>query len=129
MNSPRIPPPRSHPTGSQRSIRRRASRRHLRGAVRLAAQAFFRFTHRGNVAEALWSHSERVWMGSQTFLNWAMCDPDIDIPWLVAEATDAPETASESEFREAVRAELIAYWREQLAALPRKSTPPWLPLP
>jgi hypothetical protein len=127
MNSPPIPPPRSRPTASQRSIRRRASSRYLRGAVRLAAHASFRFTHRAKVAEALWSRNQRVWMGSKTFLHWAMCDPDIDIPWLVAGATDAPETASE--LHEAVRVELIAYWTEQLAALPRKSTPPWLPLP
>jgi hypothetical protein len=56
-----------------------------------------------------------------------MCDANIDIPWMVALATDAPETADE--LREAVRAELIAYWAEQLAALPRKSTPTWRPLP
>jgi hypothetical protein len=93
----------------------------------LAAHAFFRFTHRAKRAEALWSRREGVWLGSQTFLHWATCDANIDIPWMVAEATDAPATADE--LHEAVRAELIAYWAEQLAALPRKSTPPWSPLP
>ena len=66
-------------------------------------------------------------MGSQTFLNWAMCDAGIDIPWTVAEAADAPQTADE--LREAVRAELIAYWGDQLASLPPKATPLWPPLP
>jgi len=66
-------------------------------------------------------------MGSKTFLHWAMYDADIDIPWIVAKATDAPDTADE--LHKAVRAELIAYWTEQLAALPRKSTPAWPPLP
>jgi hypothetical protein len=93
----------------------------------LAAQAFFRFTHRAEDSEALWSHGEHVWLGSQTFLHWAMCDAGIDVPWMVGEATDAPEAADQ--LHEAVRAELTAYWVEQLAALPRKSTPPWRPLP
>jgi hypothetical protein len=56
-----------------------------------------------------------------------MGDTGIDVPWMVGEATDAPEAADE--LQEAVRAELTAYWAEQLAALPRKSTPPWRPLP
>ena len=127
MNPQRIPPPPNGPTPRQRSVRDRASRLYLRGAVRLAAHAFFRFTHRAKLANALWSHSEGVWLGSQTFLNWAMCDAGIDIPWLVAEAEDAPQTADE--LCEAVRAELTAYWAEQLAALPHKSTPRWPPLP
>ena len=127
MKSHRIPPPPNGPTRRQLSVRDRASRLYLHAAVRLAAQAFFRFTHRAQRANALWCHSERVWLGSQTFLNWAMCDAEIDIPWMVADAADAPETADA--LHEAVRAELIAYWAEQLASLPRKSTPTWPPLP
>jgi len=127
MNSRRIPPPPNGPTRRQLSVRHRASRLYLDAAVRLAAHAFFRFTHRARRAEALWSHGEGVWMGSKTFLHWAMYDADIDIPWIVAKATDAPDTADE--LHKAVRAELIAYWTEQLAALPRKSTPAWPPLP
>jgi hypothetical protein len=127
MNSHQIPPLPNGPTPRQLSVRRRASRLYLHAAVRLAAHAFFRFTHRAENAEALWSHGEGVWLGSQTFLHWAMCDAGIDVPWVVGEATDAPETADE--LRETVRAELIAYWAEQLAALPRKSTPVWCPLP
>lgn len=127
MTAERILPPRNGPTPRQRSIRHRASRLYLDAAVRLAAGAFFHFTHRSEQTKALWSRSERVWMGSQTFLNWAMSDPGIDVPWIVAKAADAPDTADE--LRKAVRAELIAYWAEQLASLPRKSTPRWPPLP
>ena len=127
MNSRRIPPPPNGPAPRQLSVRHRASRLYLHAAVRLAAQAFCRFTHLAKGAEALWSHGEGVWLGSPTFLHGAMCDAGIDIPWMMAEATDAPETADE--LREAVRAELIAYWAEPLAALPRKSTAPWPPFP
>jgi len=127
MKAQRIPQPPTRRTQRQLSVRHRASRLPLRGAVRMAADAFFRFTHRAKRAQALWCHREGVWLGSKTFLNWAMCDDGIDIPWLVAEAADAPETADE--LRKAVRAELIAYWAEQLASLPSKSTPRWPPLP
>ena len=127
MNAQRIPPPPNGPSPRQLSVRNRASKLYLHGAVRLAAHAFFRFTHRAMLANALWSHCERVWMGNQTFLNWAMSDAAIDIPWLVADVADAPETADE--LYKAVRAELTAYWEEQLAALPRKGTPRWSPLP
>ena len=127
MNAQQIPPPLNGPTLRQQSVRHRASGLYLRGAVRLAARVFFRFTHRAKTAEALWSRSERVWLGRKTFLDWAMCDAGIAIPWLVAEVADAPETADD--LHEAVRAELIAYWAEQLADLPGKSTPGWPPLP
>jgi len=127
MNAQQIPPPANGPTHRQLSVRRRASGLYLRRAVRLAAHVFFRFTHRANRAEALWSHREGVWMGRKTFLHWAMRDAGIAIPWIVAEVADAPETADG--LHEAVRAELIAYWAEQLAALPLKSTPCWPPLP
>jgi hypothetical protein len=108
-------------------VRNRARRLHLRSAVRLAVHAFFHFTHRSKSTEALWCHSEGVWLGRKTFLNWAMGDAAIAIPWLVAEVDDAPDTADA--LRDAVRAELLAYWAEQLAALPGKSTPRWPPLP
>ena len=127
MNSHRIPPPPNGPTARQRSVRHRASSLYLHAAVRLAAYTFFRFTHRAKRADALWCHSQGVWMGNKTFLDWAMRDAEIDIPWVVAEAADAPDRADE--LNEAVRAELVAYWAEQLAALPRKSTPLWPPLP
>ncbi len=127
MKPQQIVPPPNGPTPRQRSVRHRASRLYLASAVRFAAQAFFGFTHRGEPAEALWSGREGVWLGSQTFLHWAMCDAHADIPWLVAAATDAPKTAHE--LREAVRAELIAYWAEELAVLPRTNRPAWSPLP
>lgn len=127
MKAPRLPSPSNGPSPRQLSVRHRASRLPLCGAVRLAAHAFFHFTHRATSTKALWSRNERVWLGSQTFLNWAMCDAGIDVPWLVANVIDAPET--EDELHEAVRVELIAYWLERLAALPCKSTPGWPPLP
>lgn len=127
MSHQRIPLPQDDPTPRQRSVRNRVSRLSLDGAVRFAADAFFHFTHRAEMTNALWSRSERVWMGSKTFLNWAMCDGGIDLPWLVGGVADAPEATDE--FHKAVRAELTAYWKEQLAALPRKSTPTWPPLP
>lgn len=127
MKTKRVPSPSNGPTPRQRNVRHRASRLSLRRGVRLATDAFFDFTHRSDQAKALWSRSDRVWMGSQTFLNWAMCDASIDIPWLVAEVGDAPETLDE--LHRAVRAELAAYWAEQLESLPSKSTPRWPPLP
>jgi hypothetical protein len=127
MQAQCVPPPPNGPTPRQRSVRHRARRLSLRRGVRLAADAFFDFTHRAEHAKALWSRNDRVWLGRQTFLNWAISDASIDIPWLVAEVDDAPETADE--LYKAVRAELVAYWAEQLESLPRKSTPRWPPLP
>ena len=127
MSVPPVPPPPNGPTARQRSVRHRARRLYLHAAVRLAVLAFFRFTHRAERTKALWSHREGVWMGSQTFLNWAMSDGHIDIPWTVAEAADAPDTADE--LRAAVRNELRAYWADQLASLPAKASPKWPPLP
>ena len=127
MSNHRFPLPQQDPSPRQRSVRARASRLSLEDAVRLAADTFFRFTHRAEVSNALWSRRERVWMGSKTFFNWAMDDVGIDMPWLVSGVADAPE--KKDELRAAVRAELAVYWKEQLAALPRKSTPAWPPLP
>jgi hypothetical protein len=115
------------PNGCQRSLRRRTRHLSLRRAVRYAARAFFRFKYRGATASALWSSAEHVWMGRETFLHWALCDRAIDIPWIVALAEDAP--SDPEELREAVGAELAAYWKKQLASLPRKGKPHWLPLP
>ena len=114
-------------TRRQRWIRRRAVDLHLRGAVRLAVNTFFRFTHRSKDAKALWSQRERVWIGNRTFLEWALSEAEIDIPWIVAKSADAPE--SKNEFRRAVREELLACWADQMAELPSKSTPRWPPLP
>jgi hypothetical protein len=127
MNVQTISPPLHDLNARQRSLRRRASGRSLRAAVRLATFAFFRFTHRKKVGEALWSDTERVWLGNETFLHWAIFDADIDIPSVVATATDAPETPDE--LRDAVRSELTAYWADKIASLPRRERPRWLPLP
>ena len=44
----------------QRAVRRHVDGRPLRRAVRLAAFAFFRFTHSSSAAEALWSGADRA---------------------------------------------------------------------
>jgi len=127
MKAHPAPSPSNRQTPRQRCLRHRASGLSLHRAVRLAVHAFFHFTHRAERAAALWSRSEHVWLGKQTFLSWAMCDAAIDVPWLVADAADAPQTTDE--LHQAIRAELNSYWAEQLDCLPRKSTPRWLALP
>ena len=111
----------------QRRLQRRARRLCFKAAVPLAADALFRFTHRATQGKALWSDSVRVWLGSATFIHWAMGEARIDIPRIVAETDGAPDNTDE--FREAVHVELAAYWADCLVSLPPKSTPGWLPLP
>jgi hypothetical protein len=118
---------RKRPSTVQQTLRRRARQQTLHAGVRLAADALFGFTRRANNAKALWSETASVWLGNATFLHWAMNDSDINIPWVVASAADAPQSARA--LRQAVRLELADYWAEQLAALPRASTGNWLPLP
>jgi len=115
------------PTARQRYVRSRSSRASLECAVRFAVDVFFGFRYRSTGASALWCETERVWLGNETFVDWALCDADIGIPWAVATALDAPENPDE--LREAVRAELIAYWTLQMASLPSNEHPRWLPLP
>ncbi len=111
----------------QRSIRRRSAGLSLKLAVRAAVDALFRFKYRAAKANALWSESERVWLGAETFFYWSLWDADIDIPWVVATAAGAPADAND--LREAVRTELTSYWTERTARLPPKERPRWLPLP
>jgi hypothetical protein len=127
MSAKPILPPPNGPSARQRSVRRRASGRPLQNAVRLAADTFFQFTHRAKRSKALWSDTDHVWLGSKTFLDWAMSEKEINIPWVVAKASDAPHAADE--LREAVHGELVAYWADRMASLPSKSNPRWLPLP
>ncbi len=115
------------PTARQRSLRRRVGRLPLRRAVQIAADALFQFDYRGAKHSALWSGVEHAWLGRETFLHWAFSDSAIDIPWVVARAMDAPD--DHELLRTAVRAELMAYWNECLASLPRTANPAWLPLP
>lgn len=117
----------SAPSAGQRCLRHRVGSMSLAGGVRVAADAFFRFRYRGARTVALWSESQHVWMGRETFLHWALWDGDIDIPWVVAEAADAP--SDQDELRKAVRDELISYWAARVARLPQKKSPGWLPLP
>jgi hypothetical protein len=114
-------------TARQATIRRHSGGRSLRRAVRLAAYRFFRFTHRSTVSDALWSETERVWLGEKTFMHWAMCDPEIDIPRTVDTATNAPEAPDD--LQKVVRAELTAYWADRLTSLPRRDMTGWVPLP
>jgi hypothetical protein len=99
----------------------------LKQAVRSAVRAYFHFTHRAARSRALWCEKEHVWLGSQTFLHWALCDAEIDVPWSVAGACDAPP--GDEHLRAAVRDELTAYWARQSVRLPRMEKPGWLPLP
>jgi hypothetical protein len=99
----------------------------LRIAVRDCVDLFFRFTHRNSPSKSMWSEAERVWLGRATFLDWALRDPEIDIPWVVARAADAPPAADD--LLQAVRDELAAYWTIQSGCLPSESKPRWLPLP
>ena len=115
------------PSAGQRYLRRRVGSMPLGSAVRVAAGAFFRFRYRGARTAALLSESRHVWMGRGTFLHWALWDGDIDIPWVVAGAADAPN--DEEELRHAVRDELISYWAASVDRLPQKKSPAWLPLP
>jgi hypothetical protein len=66
-------------------------------------------------------------MGCETFLNWALCDSRIDIPWVVAATPNAPDDPDE--LREVVRTELEAYWTDRIASLSSRSHPRWQALP
>lgn len=115
------------PTYRQRRRRYRSRRLTLESAVRHAVDVFFRFTDRDSPSKSLWSETERVWLGRATFLDWAFRDPEIDIPWVVARAANAPPEAGD--LLQAVRNELTAYWTIQSARLPSERKPRWLPLP
>ena len=124
QSAPRLP---RVSTCRQRSIRRRARRYSLKKAVRFAVDVCFRFSGRAVQVKALWSETERVWLGSKTFLDWAMCIENIDIPWVVATAAGAPEDVEQ--LRDEVLVELNSYWADSLEELPSKERPHWLPLP
>lgn len=127
MWAQRISPASGDLSARQRRVQRDASRLCFKAAVRLAADGLFCFTHRATQGKALWSDSVCVWLGSATFINWAMGEARIDIPRIVAETEGAPDNADG--LHEAVHVELTAYWADCLASLPPKSTPGWLPLP
>jgi hypothetical protein len=122
-----IAPARGGLSARQRRVRLRACQLCFKAAVRLAADALFGFTHRAPDGDALWSNTVSVWLGSATFIHWAMGEVDIDIPRIVADTDGAPENANE--LHATVHAELAAYWADCLASLPPKSTPGWRPLP
>ncbi len=127
MWAQRISPTSSGLSSCQRRLRRQAQHVPFEAAVRLVADALFHFTHRETQAKALWSDSICAWLGSVTFVHWALGQADMDIPRIVAGADGAPDTVEA--LHEEVRLELLAYWADRLASLPPKSTPHWLPLP
>lgn len=114
-------------TSRQRSMRCRSRQLALGMAVRSAVHAFFRFRYRASQTKALWCETGRVWLGRETFFHWALFDIQIDIPWVVATSPEAPESGDA--LCKAVRAELAAYWADELDSLPRRDQPRWLPLP
>jgi len=116
-----------HPSHRQRLRHRRSRRLTLQVAVRDAVDTFFHFTQRDSPSKSMWSEAQRVWLGRATFLDWSLRDPEIDIPWVVARAADAP--AGPEDLLEAVRDELTAYWAIQSGCLPCGTKPRWLPLP
>ncbi len=127
MRAFRISPVSGGLSARQRRVRRRARQLCFKAAVRLAADSLFDFTHRAAQGKSLWSDSVCVWLGSATFIHWAMGEVQINIPRIVAGADGAPDGVDE--FHGAVQAELLSYWADRLASLPTKSTPGWLPLP
>ena len=127
MQAVRISPAPSSLSARQRRVQHRTRRLCFKAAVRLAADVLFGFTHRTLQGKALWSDSMCVWLGSATFMHWAMGEGHIDIPRIVAQADGTPDNTDE--LHEAVHVELTAYWADCLAFLPPKSTPGWTPLP
>ncbi len=123
----RISPAPGNLSADQRRVRHRARQLPFEAAVPLAADALFGFTHRVTGGKALWSNTVSVWMGSTTFIHWALGEARIDIPRIVAHTEGAPENSDE--LQKAVDRELRAYWADCLESLPSKSTPGWLPLP
>jgi hypothetical protein len=114
-------------TGRQQRLRQQSCRLPLGRAIRLAVNSYYRFKGRSIHGKSLWSASERVWIGLDTFLHWSLNLEDIDIPWAVATAVGAPQDVEE--LRDAVHLELVSYWANRLKALPRQEFPAWLPLP
>lgn len=124
--NPSASPPRTH-NARQRVLRRRCRRLRLEQAVRIAVCGLFGFRYRARSRPALWCTACRVWLGPQTFLEWAFWAPEIDILWVVQGACDAP--ADKAELRKAAKAALLNDWEDNLAVLPCRDNPRWLPLP
>jgi hypothetical protein len=114
-------------TGRLRRIRRQSCRLPLKSAIRRAVESCYRFKGRSMLGKALWSETERVWIGRDTFLHWSLCLADIDIPWAVATAVGAPHDTDQ--LRDAVQTELASYFADRLGDLPYQDRPNWLPLP
>ena len=121
------PPIQRVSTCRQRSIRRHARHYSLQQAVRYAVDVCFRFSGRAAQVKALWSETERVWLGNKTFVDWSMCDREYRYP--LVRGDGHRQTQDVEQLRESVLAELNAYWADRLTVLPLKERPHWLPLP
>lgn len=114
-------------TRRQKTLQQQLQAEELSDAIRIAVRTLFRFTHRASDAKALWSDAHVVWVGKSTYLNWCLEDSEFDIPWVVGKAQGAPR--DKEKLREIVSTEVMDLFQKQLAALPRKKTANWLPLP
>jgi hypothetical protein len=114
-------------TPNQAALRRRCAGLELHSGIELAINHLFRFTHRAIGAKALWSDQRVVWLGRTTFLDWAMNEDEFNIPWVVAQTSDAPQ--SRQELRLLVQEELGRYFHAQVSSLPKRNLESWLPLP
>ena len=119
--------PVSRRTRRQKTLQSQLEGTDLSDAISLAVRTLFRFTHRASDSRALWSDAHVVWLGKSTYLNWCLEDSEFDIPWVVAKAKGAPR--DKAKLREAVATQVTELFTNQLAALPRKKTGNWLPLP
>ena len=114
-------------TRRQKTLREQLKSEDLYEAIRIAVRTLFRFTHRASDARALWADAHVVWLGKSTYLNWCLEDSEFDIPWVVSKAQGVPR--DKEKLREIVEIEVMEFFTKQLAALPRKKTMNWLPLP
>ena len=115
-------------TAKQKSLREHVEEGiEFESAVLVSVKTLFRFTHRATEGKALWSDENVVWLGRNTFLHWCLEDTAFDLPWIVGKTKNAPR--DRAKLKERIKDELTDYFGDQLAALPRKKTGSWLPLP
>ncbi len=114
-------------TPRQLRLREQLEGKDFKASIAFAVKNLFRFTHRASDVKALWSDFHVVWLGRTTFVTWCLEDSEFDIPFIVAKTRNAPR--DKAQLREEVAAEVMAQFQIHLAALPKKKTGNWLPLP
>ena len=114
-------------TRRQKTLQQQLQEEDVTDAIRIAVRTLFRFTARASDARALWSDAHVVWLGKSTFLNWCLEDSEFDVPWVVGKSKRAPR--DKEKLNELVSTEVMSLFQKELAALPRKKTGNWLPLP